>query len=220
VNESSPSRRQGKRRPRLSAEAITRAAIRLADAEGLDAVSIRRVAAELDARPMSLYDHFSSKDDLLARMAEEVVAGVLLEEPMPAEWRDALGGIARRLYAILVGHPWLVFVLPKRRRFGANDAKQAEQLAQAMASLKLEPAEVWTLVGTVNDYVLGHSMRVVTAPGGVDLEDEIPGSDPVEAPELAALPEWLRTRSSVERFESGLRIVLDGIESGLTGSGA
>jgi AcrR family transcriptional regulator len=220
VKESSPPRRQGKRRPQLSAEAIARAAIRLADAEGLDAVSIRRVAAELDARPMSLYDHFSSKGDLLARMAEEVVAGVLLEEPMPAEWRDALGGMARRLYAILVAHPWLVFVLPNRRRFGANDAKQAEQLGQAMASLKLEPAEVWTLMGAVNDYVLGHSLRVATAPKGVDLEEEIPGSDPVKAPELAALPDWLRTRSSVERFESGLRIVLDGIESGLPGSGA
>jgi AcrR family transcriptional regulator len=220
VNESSPPRRQGKRRPQLSAKAITRAAIRLADAEGLDAVSIRRVAAELDARPMSLYDHFSSKGDLLAMMADEVVAGILLEEPMPAEWREALGTIARRMYALLVGHPWLVFVLPNRRRFGPNDAKQAEQFAQAMASLKLEPAEVWTLVGAVNDYVLGHSLRVATAPKGVDLEEEIPGSDPTKTPELAALPDWLRTRSSVERFESGLRIVLDGIESGLPGSGA
>jgi AcrR family transcriptional regulator len=212
VKEISPPRRQGQRRPGLSAETITRAAIRLADAEGLDAVSIRRVAAELEARPMSLNDHISSKDDLLAMMADEVVAGVLLDEPLPADWREALGKIARRLYAILVGHPWLVFVLPSRRRFGPNDAKQAEQLAQAMASLKLEPAELWTLVGTVNDFVLGHSVRVATAPKGIDLEEEIPGSDPIEAPELAALPDWLRTRSSVERFESGLRILLDGIE--------
>jgi AcrR family transcriptional regulator len=219
VKESSPPRRQGKRRPELSAETITWAAIRLADAEGLDAVSIRRVAAELEARPMSLYDHISSKDDLLAMMADEVVAGVLLDEPLPAEWREALGKIARRLYAILVGHPWLVFVLPSRRRFGPNDAKQAEQLAQAMASLKLEPAELWTLVGTVNDFVLGHSVRVATAPKGIDLEEEIPGSDPIEAPELAALPDWLRTRSSVERFESGLRILLDGVESQLPDSG-
>jgi AcrR family transcriptional regulator len=219
VKEISPARRQGQRRPELSAETITRAAIRVADAEGLDAVSIRRVAAELDARPMSLYDHISSKDDLLAMMANEVVAGVLLDEPLPGEWREALGKIARRLYAILVGHPWLVFILPKRRRFGPNDAKQAEQLAQAMASLKLEPAELWTLVGTVNDFVLGHSVRVATAPKGVDLEEEIPGSDPVDTPELAALPDWLRTRSSVERFESGLRILLDGIESQLPDSG-
>jgi AcrR family transcriptional regulator len=219
VKESSPPRRQGKRRSELSAETITRAAIRIADAEGLDAVSIRRVAAELEARPMSLYDHISSKDDLLAMMANEVVAGVLVDDPLPTEWREALGKIARRLYAILVGHPWLVFVLPTRRRFGPNDAKQAEQLAQAMASLNLEPAQLWTLVGTVNDFVLGHSVRVATAPKGVDLEEEIPGSDPVEAPELAALPAWLRTRSSVERFESGLRILLDGIENQLPDSG-
>jgi AcrR family transcriptional regulator len=164
---------------------------------------------------MSLYDHIPSKDDLLAAMANEVVAAVLLEAPLPADWREAMTRIARRLYATLVGHPWLVFVLPKRRRFGPNDARQAEQLALAMSSLELEPAEVWTLVGTVNDYVLGHSLRTATAPQGIDLEETIPGSDLVESPELAALPDWLRTRSSLERFESGLRIVLDGIEKQL-----
>jgi AcrR family transcriptional regulator len=207
------------RRPGLSAATITEAAIRLADAEGLDAVSIRRVAAELDARPMSIYDHIPSKDDLLAAMANEVVAAVLLDEPLPADWREAMTKIARRLYATLVGHPWLVAVLPKRRRFGPNDAKQAEQLAQAMSSAKLEPAEVWTLVGTINDYVLGHSVRVASAPKGVDLEEEIPGSDLAESPELAALPDWLRTRSSLERFEAGLRIVLDGVERQLPDAG-
>lgn len=206
---------KGRRRRALSAEAITEAAIRIADAEGLDAVSIRRVAAELDVRPMSLYDHILSKDDLLAAMANEVVAAVLLEAPLPADWREAMTKVARRLYATLVGHPWLVFVLPKRRRFGPNDARQAEQLALAMSSLELEPAEVWTLVGTVNDYVLGHSVRAATAPKGIDLEGAIPGSDLVESPELAALPDWLRTRSSLERFEAGLRIVLDGIEKQL-----
>ena len=190
-------------RRRLTPDAITGAAIQIADAEGLDAVSIRRVAAALGARPMSLYDHFDSKDDLLASMANEVVAGVLIESPLPAGWREALTKIARRLYGTLVGHPWLVFVLPKRRRFGPNDSKQAEQLALALSSVKLEPAEVWTLVGTLNDYVLGHSLRVALAPKGIDLEEAIPKSDLVD-PELAALPDWLRTRSTLERFESGL----------------
>ena len=203
----------------LTPEAIIDAAIRIADAEGLDALSIRRVGAELNARAMSLYHHFDSKADLLGAMANEVVAEVLLEGPVPADWREALSKIARRLYATLVGHPWLVFVLPKRPRFGPNEAKQAEQLALAMASVDLEPAEVWTLVGTVNDYVLGHSLRAALAPKGVDLEEPIRGRDLVDQ-ELAALPDWLRTRASLERFESGLKIVLNGVERDILEAGA
>ena len=135
-------------------------------------------------------------------------------DPLPSHWRAALSQIARRLYVLLVSHPWLVFVLPKNRRLGPNAVRQAEQLATAMVGLGLEPDEIWTLVGTMNDFVLGHSMRAVTAPQGVDLEQAIPAGDVVDE-ELAALPAWLRTRSTMERFESGLKIVLDGIEAEL-----
>ena len=213
-----PSSRGGQRRP-LTREAIVDTAVRIADKEGLDAVSIRRVAAELDARPMSLYDHIPSKGDLVSAMANEVVAEVLLETPIPEDWREALTKISQRLYATLVGHAWLPMVLPKRPRLGPNEAKQAEQFATAMASVKLDPAEIWTLVATVNDYVLGHSLRAALAPQGIDLEEAIPTADMVETPELAALPDWLRTRASVERFESGLRIVLDGVEQRILDAG-
>jgi AcrR family transcriptional regulator len=217
VQESSPSGRQGtkgdsaRRRP-LTVDRIVEIAIRIADAEGLDAVSIRRIAAELDARPMSLYDHISNKGDLLSRMGDVVVAEVLIEQPVPEDWREALTKIARRLYATLVGHAWLPFILPTRSRLGPSGTRQAEQLVLAMAPLDLEPSEIWTVAGTLNDYVLGHSLRIAVAPKGIDLEEAIPGNALAETAELAALPEWLRTRASVERFEVGLGIVLDGIE--------
>jgi len=204
--------RKGRRRRPLTAEAIVAAAIFIADEEGLDAVSIRRIAAELDARPMSLYDHFASKEALLSTMADEVVAEVLLEPPLPDDWREAMTGIARRLYAMLVRHPWLVFVTSKHPRFGPNSEKQAAQLAGAMSGLSLESAEMWVLVGTVNDYVLGHSLRAVTIPKPEPLDDVIAEPAFEAIPELESLPDYLRTRASVERFEAGLKAVLDGIE--------
>ena len=166
---------------RLRARRSSTRPSRIADEEGLDAVSIRRVAAELDARPMSLYDHIPSKGDLVSAMANEVVAEVLLETPIPEDWREALTKISQRLYATLVGHAWLPMVLPMRPRLGPNEAKQAEQFAMAMASVKLDPAEIWTLVATVNDYVLGHSLRAALAPQGIDLEEAIPTADMVES---------------------------------------
>src|SRR3954449_4175411 len=95
------------RRSSLSREAIVAAALALADAEGLDAVSIRRVAAALGARPMSLYTHIAAKDDLVDLMADAVVGEVLVEDP-PAGWRAALGAMAERSWRTFVAHPWLL----------------------------------------------------------------------------------------------------------------
>jgi hypothetical protein len=66
--------------------------------------------------------------------------------------------------------------------------------------------------GIVNDYVIGYSFRTVAGPNPEDMETSIAPTDVVEFPELAALPDNLRNRSSIERFELGLQTVLDGIE--------
>jgi len=207
-------RSAGRRRPTLSPEAITDAAIRLADGDGLEAVSIRRIAAELDARPMSLYDHFAGKDELLDSMAERVVEEMLVPGPLPNHWRSAMAAAAMRFYVTFVVHPWLVTIFGRRSAFGPNSKKVALQSAQALSGLPLEPDERWTMQGILNDYILGYSLRsAVSSPA--DLGDAIGAEDLEEAPELAALPENLRSRASLERFELGLQIVLDGIEGRL-----
>ena len=156
-----PSGEQTRKRRRLSAEAITETAIRLADAEGLEAVSIRRVAAELDARAMSLYDHFASKRELLASMADEGVGEILASGPLPKDWREAIAVSARKMYAAYAHHPWMIFVAAERPRPGPNSVKIAKQMARALATLPLEHEDVWQVQGIVNDYVIGYSFRTV-----------------------------------------------------------
>lgn len=186
--------------------------MRLADAEGLDAVSIRRVAAELDARAMSLYDHFASKQDLLASMADEGVGEILASRPLPEDWREAVAVSARKTFAAYTRHPWMLLVAIERAPPGPNGVKVAKQMARGLANLPLKHEDVWQVQGIVNDYVIGYSFRIVGTVNPEDMETAIAASDVVEFPELAALPDNLRARSSIERFELGLQTVLDGIE--------
>jgi AcrR family transcriptional regulator len=212
VQKAKPSGGQAKKRQRLSPEAITEAAIRLADAEGLEAVSIRRIASEVDARAMSLYDHFASKRELLASMTDEVVGEMLVSRPLPESWRDAVATSARTMFAAYASHPWAIFVTVERPSPGPNSIKLAKQMARALATLPLEHGDVWQVQGIVNDYVIGYSFRTVGTVSPEDMEAAIAPSDVVEFPELAALPDNLRNRSSIERFELGLQTVLDGVE--------
>ena len=212
VQETQPPGGKPKKRQRLSPEAIAEAAIRLADAEGLEAVSIRRVAAELDARAMSLYDHFASKRELLATMADEVVGEMLVSQPLPESWREAVTVSARKMYAAYARHPWAIFVNAERLPPGPNSIMIAKQMARGVATLPLEHDDVWQVQGIVNDYVIGYSFRTVGTVNPEDMEAAIAATDVVEFPELAALPDNLRNRSSIERFELGLQTVLDGIE--------
>jgi AcrR family transcriptional regulator len=192
--------------------AITLAASAIADAEGLEAVSIRRVAAELGAPPMSLYRHIANKEDLFTLMADKVKEEVLLQQPLPEDWREAMATLARRYYTTFVAHPWAVLLFTRRATFGSASTKLAKQMARALAGLRLESDDVWLVGGTVNDYVIGHSLRAVSAPTAAELADAVAPSDVVEFPDLASLKDSLRSRSSSDRFERGLEMVLDGIE--------
>ena len=214
--------RRGPGRPRrpLDAEGILAAAIAIADREGLDAVSIRRIAAALDARPMSIYDHFDSKDDLLSAMADRILAELLVPGASAGDWREAVRALAHRNYALFLSHPWYVILFGRRPVWGPNALAVAVQAAHAFDPLPLDPDLRWTLLGTVLDYVLGYSLRVIASPAPEAFGELLSGAELARRPELASLPPNMRSRTSVERFEAGLELVLDGVEQRLEGGGA
>jgi len=196
----------------LNTQAIVDTAIAIADVDGLDAVSIRRVAAVLEVRPMSLYTHIVSKDELLALMANELMGTLLVEEPLPDYWREALALIAHRSFKMFAGHSWLLALLARRPRHGPNAARHARQLASTVERLDLPAEEMWTLLSIVNDYVVGHAMRVATTKSTSDLVDSLGAEDRAALPEVDALVRTEDTRLAGEVFEFGLETVLDGVE--------
>ena len=99
----------------LTPERIVDAAIAVADAEGLAAVSMRRVATELGAAPMALYRHVADKDDLLLHMMDAVMAGWRMPAEPPAGWRERLELAARTLWRLFRAHPWLATAMSMTR---------------------------------------------------------------------------------------------------------
>jgi AcrR family transcriptional regulator len=196
----------------LTRAGIVAAALELADAEGLEAVSIRRVAAELGVRPMALYSHIASKDDLVALMLHEMSGQLLVPEPLPGDWRTALRLIARRAYDSYVQHPWALQAFGRGTRVGPNMLRRAEQSAAAVSGLDLSPAEAWIALSIVHDWTMGHALHVVTLREDTELEGQLSGADPADFPRMSRVFGVGREQSRDTVFDTALEAVLDGIE--------
>jgi AcrR family transcriptional regulator len=143
-------------RQRPTREAIVAAATDLADTHGLDAVSIRRVAAALQTRPMDLYRYFARKDELIDLMVDEVVAGAVLDE-IPRDWRDALAAIAHAMRAVCLAHPWMVTAAGRQALIGPNVMRHAEQSLEATAALGIDWTKRLAIWRAVDSYTMGHA---------------------------------------------------------------
>ncbi len=203
----------------LSRADVVAAALAIADAEGLEAVSIRRVAADLGVRPMALYTHIASKEDLVALMLHEMSGELLVPEPLPDDWREALRAIARRAYAAYVQHSWALQAFGRGTRVGPNMLRRAEQSAAAVAPLDLSPADAWTALSIVHDWTIGHALHVVTLREDTELEGRLSDADPAEFPRMSQVFGVGREQSRDTVFDTALEAVLDGIEQRFAGGG-
>jgi AcrR family transcriptional regulator len=212
-------RDDNRRRTALSREAIVAAAVAIADAEGLDAVSIRRVAADLNARAMSLYTYIERKEDLLDLMADEVAAETLVPGELPLDWREATLAVARRERQTTLRHPWLVELVTRRSmlgRVGPNMLRHGDQSIAALAGLRADLAWKWRLMTAVADYGTGFAVREVRERDAARTgQSELlqPYLRQLVAcgdyPHLAAMLDF-GPPDSDDNFERGLRWLLDG----------
>ncbi|WP_184189326.1 TetR/AcrR family transcriptional regulator [Micromonospora parathelypteridis] len=100
--------------PRLDPAAIVTSAMRIADAEGLTAITIRRLAQEHGVTPMALYRHFRDKDDLLDALAARLLADIRLPAPTTAPWDEQIRAVLAACLAVLRPHPAVAGLVPAR----------------------------------------------------------------------------------------------------------
>ena len=143
----------------LDRERIVAAAIALADEGGLEAVSVRKVAARLDVGPMRLYGYIATKEELFDLMVDEVHAEIL-PEGQPGDWREALRTLACRTRQAALRHEWLADLLGGRPALGPNALAVTEAKLAALDGLA-DLGTVMRAVETVSAYFTGAIRREV-----------------------------------------------------------
>lgn len=213
----------------LSRGAIVAAAIEIADSDGLEAVSIRRLATKLSARPMSLYSHIERKGDLIDLMVDEVMGGSILpEDPPPDDWREGLRQIAQRTRENTRAHPWMIATAFSRPFLGPNALRHIDQSLGAVSKLPLTPERKRAVLLAVDTYTLGFvrwELKKLKAGGAAceDIPADGPSGEEIDAylaeqaasgkyPHLAAIgPKKITFGVKAEAFEAGLEWLLAGI---------
>ena len=205
-------------KPAITLTGIAEAAIRIADAEGLDAVSMQRIAGELPVTKMALYRYVPGKTELLAVMSD-LAMGAPPERPgLP--WREALQTWAMDLYAGFTRHPWLLQSTIGRRLLGPNELAWMEQGLAALGDSGLRGGEQLDSILVITSHVRNIAQQSTTFPGhsvGLTEEEvtrslaEILTTESDRFPNLAAA---LRTAAGSENqgLEFGLDRILDGLE--------
>ncbi|ANZ36829.1 TetR family transcriptional regulator [Lentzea guizhouensis] len=205
----------------LSRELIVGAAIRLADAGGLDEVSFRKVAAALNAGPMRLYGYVETKDELLDLMVDEVYGEITPPSPS-ADWRSGLKHVAHGLRDAARRHEWFIDLLSGRPHQGPNALVHMETTLATVRFADID--QVLGAVGAVMAYVFGAVRGEITElraerSSGMTEEQWQRASGPYmermlatgRFPLLGRVMHESSDRDPVQVFETGLDYVLDGI---------
>jgi AcrR family transcriptional regulator len=220
--------RSSRKREPISHTTIVNGAIELLDRDGLDALSMRRLAEELSIGAASLYWHVGSKDGLLDLVLDQVTGETKIPEPDPDRWQDQLKDVARAQRAISVRHPWVVRVSAGRIPMGPNSLRHSEHVLAILRAAGF-PSHVAVqgyllLVSAVNGFTIDET-GLDDSPNVIDLprdgesrqhaaemaRDYFAALPPSQFPYMTALADEFALADLDERFELLIDTFVDGL---------
>lgn len=217
-------RRERRRsRPPLTRDVIVQAALRVLDREGLEGVSMRRVAEELGTGAASIYWHVANKDELLGLVFDRVVGEVALPAPDAARWQEQLKELAREARQVLAAHRDIARWSLGRIPMGPNMLRLSEWQLALLRAAGL-PDRVAALAGDLFGLYLGaHAFEEtlgLASPTGQPLPPEeviamirgyLSSLPPSRFPNIVELTDELMSGGPDERFEFGLDVLVRGL---------
>ncbi|MFC4011211.1 TetR/AcrR family transcriptional regulator C-terminal domain-containing protein [Nonomuraea purpurea] len=226
-------------KPGLSVDAIVEAAIAVADAEGMAALSMRKVGERLGRTGMALYTYVPSKSELVDLMYDRALAELPTSYDLGGGWRAAVTSWAEHTFAFYVRHPWVLQVSQARPVLGPNEFAMLESVVTILRETGLRPRRLRGVVALLFDFVRGAAKTVAEsrlAPSATGVSDEEwwkARSALLEevAPERAArfpMATWVESEDDdpgegdaylehrvSETFTVGLDVLLDGVEAAM-----
>ncbi|GIF50771.1 TetR family transcriptional regulator [Asanoa ferruginea] len=212
--EPSPGPRRGPR-PAFTVDDIARAGIAIADADGLAAVTMQRVADQLGVTKMALYRYVPGKAELVALMLDIGLGG-----PPPRGdlgWRAALDAWSRALFVEFAAHPWSLEASVGARVMGPNELGWLEEAVAALTGTGLDGSEMLDVAVTLVGHVRSLAQQTAGSPPGTEaaLDDAIAGlvhGREDRFPALAAAIDDARTSGKQDQaLDFGLARILDGV---------
>lgn len=212
------------RRERLTRERVLEAATALADREGIAALTLRSLAAELGVKPMSVYHHVAGKEAILDGIVDRVFAEVVV--PLDVGWREAMAERARSMRAALARHPWAVTLMDSRSSPGPATLRHHDAAIGVLRRQGFSVAMAAHAFALLDAFIYGFAVQEASLPfeGPADLAAIAgPILSDAAAQELPYFVE-LATEHALQpgydfadEFEFGLELILDGLEGRLDG---
>lgn len=208
------------RRQPLTRERVLAAALRLADREGLAALSMRRLGQELGVEAMSLYNHVRNKDEVL----DALVDGVFTEIALPrngVDWRTAMRLRAASVREALRRRPWAIGLLESRRRPGPATLQHHDAVLGVLRGAGFSVEAAGHAYSVIDAYVYGFALNEQSLPLDTPADVAEVGTAILQQNPLAAYPhlaEFISENamrpgySFGAEFDVGLDLILDGLE--------
>ena len=212
------------RAPVSGALALERAVV-VADSEGIEAVTMRRLARELKVEAASLYHHVSGKDEILDGLVNLVSAEIELPSPTD-DWRSAIGQCAQNTRAVLLRHPWAVALMASRTTPGPATLRVLDAGIRCFRQGGFSVREAAHAISAVDSYVHGFVLQEVNLPFRDESElaamtgaimEHFPTADFPYLFELTIGHVLQPGYTYGNEFAVGLEVVLDGVAARLKG---
>lgn len=213
-----PQSENTQRRQPLTRERVLHGAVALADRDGLDSLTMRRLGAELGVEAMALYKHVANKDEILDGIVDVVLAEI--EIPAPgSEWRTAMRQRATSARRVLRRHPWAIGLMESRDTPGPATLQYLDAVIASLRdggfSVEMAAHAFWLL----DSYVYGHVIQEISLPfdpseQAASTEEILDQADMGDYPHLAEVAaEAMTSPYDIDsEFEFGLDLILDTLD--------
>ena len=214
-----PSRRRSRAvRPPLDREQIATAGLRIVDEEGVDALSLRRLAGELGVAPMSIYWHVRDKAELLELIGRQVFAEIEIPEAH-GDWRDQLRDVHRAMLAGVLRHPNTTDILIGRARYSPGGLALFERILAILLAAGFSPESAFDAYSSLYLFTLGFTATAGRSPEFREIQRQgvlYMGTLPEDQfPSIRSVVPVIGRRALDEQFNLFLDVVIEGIAARL-----